>query len=115
MGLNPTSLFTNFNLLYLEYIRLEPVDDATQEGADEEGARLGRRDGLRQREHERQVTVNALVLLQHLGRLDALPRRRDLDQDALLANAGLLVELQESIVSDMSCPVSCSHPPAWCG
>jgi hypothetical protein len=36
-----------------------------------------------------------VVALQNLGRLDALPCRGNLDQDAVLGNALLLVELSK--------------------
>ena len=80
---------------FLLLVRLIPVQDAAHEGRDQEGARLGGRDGLRQREHERQVAVDPVLGLQRLRRLDALPRRGDLDQDALLFDADGLVELWE--------------------
>lgn len=72
---------------------LEPVEDAADEGGDEEGTSLGSSDSLRQREEQGQVGVNAVVALQDLSRLDALPCGGDLDQDALLGDALLLVKL----------------------
>lgn len=72
---------------------LVPVEDAADEGRDEEGVGLGGGDGLRQREHQRQVAIDAVVALQDLGRLDAFPRGGDLDQDAIFGDAELLVQL----------------------
>jgi hypothetical protein len=74
--------------------RLVPVEDAADEGRDEEGTGLSSGDGLDLGEHERQVAVDAVLGLEDLGGLDALPCRRELDEDALLANALLLVELR---------------------
>jgi hypothetical protein len=72
---------------------LEPVEDAADEGRDEVGIGLSGGDGLDGREHERQVAVDAVVALQDLGRLDALPCRGDLDQYTVLGDTLLLVEL----------------------
>jgi hypothetical protein len=74
--------------------RLEPVEDAADEGRDEEGTGLGGGDGLDLGEHERQVAVDAVLGLEDLGSLDALPCRGELDEDALLGDALLLVELR---------------------
>ena len=67
-----------------------PVEDAADERRDQEhaGLRAGRR--LREREQQRQVAVDALPL-EDLRRADALPRRGDLDEDALAPDAALLV------------------------
>ena len=73
---------------------LVPVHDTADEGGDQEGSRLGCGDGLGQREHERQVAVDAVLALQVVGGFDTLPRRRDLDEYALLANPNGLVELE---------------------
>lgn len=72
---------------------LEPVENAADKGGDEEGAGLGSGDGLGQGEEQGQVGVDAVVALQDLGGLDALPCGGDLDEDALLGNTLLLVEL----------------------
>jgi len=74
---------------------LVPVKDAANEGRNEVGVRLSSGDGLDKREHEGQVGVDAVVPLQDLGGLDTLPCRRDLDENALLANSLLLVQLRE--------------------
>ncbi len=50
-----------------------PVENAADEGRDEEGAGFSACDGLDEREHERQVAVDAVLLLQDVRRLDALP------------------------------------------
>ena len=53
--------------------RLVPVHDTADEGGDEEGAGLGGGDGLREGEHEGQVAVYAVLGLESVGGLDALP------------------------------------------
>lgn len=73
---------------------LVPVEDAANEGRDEVGASLSGGNGLDKREHEGKVGVDAVLRLEDLGGLDALPCGRDLDEDALLVNANLLVELR---------------------
>lgn len=74
-------------------VGLEPVEDAANEGRDEVGTGLGGGNGLDEREHEGQVAVDAVLALELVGGLDALPGRGELDQDTGLVNAGLLVEL----------------------
>lgn len=74
---------------------LEPVKDTADERRNEEGAGLSSGDGLGEREEQSQVGVDAVVALQNLGGLDALPCRGDLDQNALLGDTLLLVELGE--------------------
>ena len=73
---------------------LVPVEDAADKGRDEGDAGLGARDGLLEAEQEGEVAVDAL-LLEVTGGLDTLPGRGDLDQDALLGDADLLVESDE--------------------
>mmetsp|Transcript_27989 Transcript_27989/g.53273 ORF Transcript_27989/g.53273 Transcript_27989/m.53273 type:complete len:282 (+) Transcript_27989:374-1219(+) len=82
----------------LAALALDPVEDAPGEGADE--VRPGLRGGHRlgKPEHQRDVALDAL-LLQHLAALDALPSPRQLDEDALLGHAFLLVHL-----NDATCP-----------
>ena len=70
-----------------------PVQNAADEGGDEEGAGFGGGDGLDEREHEGQVAVDAVLALQLVGGLDAFPGRRELDQDAGFVDAFLFVEL----------------------
>jgi hypothetical protein len=69
--------------------RLVPVENAADKGRDEEGGS----DSLDLREHEGQVAVDAVLGLEDLGGLDAFPCRGELDEDALLVDALLLVEL----------------------
>ncbi len=71
-----------------------PVEDAPDEGRDQEGAGIGARCGLHQREQQGQVAVDAF-LLQHFGSADAFPGRGDLDQDALAPDAALLIGFDE--------------------
>ena len=63
------------------------------EGRDEGNTSLRTRNGLREAEEEGEVTVDAVVALELAGGLDTLPGRGDLDQDAVFADALLLVEL----------------------
>ena len=76
-------------------LRLVPVHDAPDKGRDEKGTRLGGGDGLHEREHERQVAVDAVLGLQDVRGLDAFPGRGDLDEDAFFADADGFVELWE--------------------
>jgi len=74
-------------------VGLVPVEDTADEGRDEVGTGLGGGDGLREGEHEGQVAVDAVLALELVSGLDALPGRGELDEHAGLVNAGLLVEL----------------------
>ena len=76
-------------------VLLVPVQDAPHEGRDEERAGLSGRYGLGQREHEGQVAVDAVLALQGVGGLDALPGAGDLDEDALLADPDRLVQVDD--------------------
>lgn len=57
------------------------------EGRDEGDARLSARDGLPEAEEEREVAVDAVLLLELARGLDAPPGRGDLDEDALARDA----------------------------
>mmetsp|Transcript_55277 Transcript_55277/g.131288 ORF Transcript_55277/g.131288 Transcript_55277/m.131288 type:complete len:336 (-) Transcript_55277:8-1015(-) len=70
---------------------LVPVEDTADEGRDEGRLRLGTCHRLVEVEEEGHVAGDPL-LLQNACRLDALPGRRDLDQDPRLVDALLLVE-----------------------
>jgi len=70
-----------------------PVQDTANEGRDQEGARFGSGDCLGKREHQSQIAIDTVLLLQDLGRFDAFPSRSELDEDSLLANALVFVEL----------------------
>ena len=72
---------------------LVPVENAADEGRDEESTGLSGTDGLGQGEEESQVAVDAVLRLQDLGGLDTLPCRGELDEDAGLVDALLLVKL----------------------
>lgn len=78
---------------------LVPVEDAADEGGDEESTGLGGGNSLHEGEHEGQVAVDAVLALQDVGGLDTLPGRGELDQHALLLDADFLVELGEYNVS----------------
>jgi hypothetical protein len=75
---------------------LVPIENAADEGRDEESASLGGSDGLNQGEHEGQVAVDAF-LLENLCSLDTFPCGGDLDQNTRLVDANLLVELKRSL------------------
>ena len=62
------------------------------EGRDESHASLSASDRLSEAEEEGEVAVDAIITLELAGSLDALPRRGDLDEDALLLDADRLVE-----------------------
>ena len=72
---------------------LVPVEDAADKGRDEEGTSFGARDGLHEREHQRQVAVDAVLGLQDVCGFDAFPGRGDFDENALFADADGFVEL----------------------
>lgn len=74
---------------------LVPVKDTADEGRDEEGTSLSSGNGLDKGEHESQVAVDAVLGLQDVSGLDTLPGGGDLDEDAVLGDAGLFVELFE--------------------
>lgn len=82
---------------------LVPVEDTANKGRNEVGTGLGSGNGLDLGEHERQVAVDAVLGLQDLSSLDALPCRGELDENALLVNAGLLVELRPVSIPVLSC------------
>ncbi|RUS24477.1 hypothetical protein BC938DRAFT_473523 [Jimgerdemannia flammicorona] len=83
---------------------LVPVKDTADEGRDQGDTSLSASDGLKsarkmpetEREQQRQVAVNVVLGLKNVRSLDTLPGRGDLDQDAVLVNAGLLVELDDT-------------------
>mmetsp|Transcript_20753 Transcript_20753/g.45062 ORF Transcript_20753/g.45062 Transcript_20753/m.45062 type:complete len:390 (-) Transcript_20753:165-1334(-) len=73
---------------------LVPIHDTSNKGRDERASSFGTRDSLRNREDERQVASNT-KLLQHFGSLNTLPRSRDLNENALLLDAYLLVHFDQ--------------------
>ncbi len=70
-----------------------PVEDAANEGRDEEAAGFSGGNGLRKGEHESQVAVDAMLGLQHLGGFDTFPCRGELDENAGLVDTNGFVEL----------------------
>ena len=72
---------------------LEPVKNTANEGRNEESASLGGGNSLNLREKEGQVAVDLVLLLEDLGGLDALVCGCNLDENAGLVNALLLVQL----------------------
>ena len=73
---------------------LPPVEDAPDERRDELHFRLRAGHGLGHGKKQREIAVDAF-LFQHLGGFDALPRRSDLDQNAVAREAGLFIERDE--------------------
>lgn len=76
---------------------LVPVEDTANEGRDQIGTGLGGGDGLDEGEHEGEVAVDAVLRLQLAGGLDALPGGGDLDENAVLGDAHLLVQLSKHV------------------
>lgn len=74
--------------------RLVPVKDTAHERRDQECAGLSTRDGLHRREHQGQVAVDLVLVLQDVRRLDTFPGGGDLDQDTVPGDTLRLVELQ---------------------
>ena len=73
---------------------LPPVKDATHEWRDEFDAALGAGNGLGQREEQREIAIDA-VLLQNFRSLDAFPGGGDLDQNALAPNAVFFIQIND--------------------
>lgn len=80
-------------LVLLLRCSLEPIENAADERRDEESTGFGSGDGLYLREEESQVAVDLVLLLENLSSLDTLVSGSDLDEDAGLVDALLLVEL----------------------
>ena len=76
-------------------VGLVPIKDTANEGGDEESAGLGGSDSLGLGEKQGQVAVDAVLGLQDVGSLDTFPGGGDLDQDAGLVDALLLVEVND--------------------
>ena len=89
---NHAGIFGGRKILFL--LRLIPVHDAADERRNQLHLRLGARDGLREREKQGEVAVDA-VALENFRRADAFPRRGDLDEDAFAPDAVLRVKLDE--------------------
>ena len=75
-------------------VLLVPVEDAADEGRDQRDLGLGAGDGLVQAEEQGQVAVDAF-LFELLGGLDALPGGGELDEHALVADAGSVILLDD--------------------
>ena len=73
-----------------------PVENAPDEGRNEEGARIGGGDRLGEREHERHVAVDSLAL-ELVGGFHAFPGRGELDENAVVADPSLLVGGDEGL------------------
>ena len=74
--------------------RLMPVQNPADERGNEPGLRLRASDRLRQREQQRHVAVNGL-LLQHLGGANPFPARCNLDKHPLPRNSVLRIKRNE--------------------
>ena len=72
---------------------LEPVEDTADERRDKEGTSLSTGDGLDGGEHQGQVAVDLVLVLEDVGGLDTLPGGGDLDEDTVLGDALGFVEL----------------------
>lgn len=90
-------------------VGLVPVEDTADEGRDEVGTGLGGGNGLGKGEHEGQVAVDAVLALELVGGLDTLPGGSELDENALLVNAGLLVELVTLLALTLCCTCRSHH------
>ena len=73
---------------------LVPVEDAAHERGDQEGAGFGTGTGLGEGEQQGQVALDALFL-QDFGGTDAFPGGGQLDQDAIVGDAGFVVEADQ--------------------
>lgn len=71
-------------------LRRMPVLDPAGKWTDEVRSSLGRGGGLEEAEHQGDVALDSL-LLQYLASTDSLPRARNLDEEAVGADAQLLV------------------------
>ena len=67
-----------------------PIEDAADEGRDQEHRRVGAGRRLGQREQQGQIAVDMLAL-EGFGRSDAFEGRGDLDQDAVTGDAAGLI------------------------
>jgi hypothetical protein len=81
-----------------------PIADPPDGGRDKKRTRLGRGDGLRGGEYQRDVAIDALGLKLAHG-LDPFPRRGDLDEDAVLRN------VQSAQLVDRKTRLADSGPP----
>ena len=81
---NHARIFGRREILFL--LRLIPIHDAADERRDELHLGLGASDGLRQREEQGQIAVDAFLLEDFRG-ADAFPRGGDLDEDAFARDA----------------------------
>src|SRR5471032_99730 len=73
-----------------------PVVDATHERRNQEHTRISTRRSLSEGEQQGQVGLNAF-LFQNLGGTDAFPGGSDLDQYAVAADAGFVVQLDQTV------------------
>lgn len=91
----------NAGILHVDIIPLVdglvPVEDAADEGRDKKRAGFGGRYGLHIVEHQRHVTVDAMLRAEDVGGLDALPGRSYLDENSALVDIVLLIDLRKQV------------------
>lgn len=73
---------------------LVPIQNAADEGGDEEGIGFSGSNCLDLGEHECQIAVDLMLGLKHFCGFDALPCGSNFDEDILLVNANAFVELR---------------------
>lgn len=79
------------------------VTYTADERRDEGDLRLGTSNSLAETEEKGEVAVDVVLRLEFPRRLDTLPGRRDLDQDALTLDANRLVEGDEVLGLRLGC------------
>ncbi|CCK05286.1 hypothetical protein BN128_3315 [Cronobacter sakazakii 696] len=83
-------------VFFLVGVRFVPVEDTAHKRGDQIHARFSTGTRLREGEQQRQVTVDAFFF-QLLRRADALPGGSQFDQDAIVADAGVVVEFDQAL------------------
>ncbi|CCJ77799.1 hypothetical protein BN135_2863 [Cronobacter muytjensii 530] len=82
-------------ILFLVRVGFVPVENTAHERRDQVNARFSARTRLREGEQQSQVTVDAFFF-KLLGGADALPGRSELDQNAIVADASVVVEFDQA-------------------
>ena len=72
-----------------------PIKNPPHKRRNKRHSGLSTRHRLRKAKQERQITMNSILLLQFLCRLNPLPRTRNLDQNPLLIDPQFLVQLDD--------------------
>ena len=76
---------------------LVPIQDAAHKGRDEEGVSLSGGDGLYEREHQREIAVDAMLRLKDPCGLDAFPCGGDFDENSRFIDSNGFVQLHSYI------------------